>query len=167
MIGQLLVELFGTRLSLGTSELDYLNSIVAREVTNGMWFIASLFLLASMAKFLWPILRKDFRVWNYGPDVKLAWALTMIALGSAMRAGWIWALLIASDLKLHAFTQVLQDLVIISYAAIACGIWGCVCSVKAITQAVTLRSKWSYWTFMVTVIVVVPLAVNLGLAMHD
>lgn len=153
-----------------TPELGYLNTIVAREVTNGMWFLASVFLMASMLKFLWPILRRNARIWDYGPHIKLAWAIFLISLGSAMRAGWIWALLIASDLKAHSTIFVLQEMVFISYLAIAVGIWGCACAVKAITEALRSPrdpSPWGYWTFMVMVIVLVPIGVNLVLALYE
>lgn len=48
--------------------------------------------------------------------------------------------------------------------AIGLGVWGAVCSVKAITEAANARHTtsylWSYWTFVVLVTIAIPLMLH-------
>lgn len=149
---------------IGPNELSYLNHINAREMTNGMWFLASLFLMFSLVKFLVPNIYRHPRIWRWGIDVKLAWGIFLIAFGTALRAGWIWALLIANALQNEQAVRAIEDSWVVSYFAIGCGIWGAVCSVKAITEAANAQASnlylWGYWLFVVAATITIPVIVN-------
>src|SRR5690242_12660777 len=82
--------------------------LVAREITNGMWFLASLFLLISMLRFLVPRLIKNPLLWRQGVEIKLAWGICLIAAGTAIRAGWIWVLLIARQTQSMNVVRVIE-----------------------------------------------------------
>ncbi len=147
------------------SNMSFLNHIFAREVTNGMWFIASSFLLASMVRFLSPRILRQPKVWQQPIDVRLAWAIALIAAGTALRAGWIWAFLIASKVGDVDAVETLESLGVISYVAIGFGIWGAVCTVKAVTEAASARRTksylWAYWSFVILATVTVPVVVTI------
>ncbi len=147
----------------GTPELTFINYIYAREITNGMWFLASMFLLASMIKFI-VLKAPNWRILQWPVHMKLAWGITFLAAGNMLRAGWIWAILIANSLGDQDAVLIIQSLSFISYMAIAFGVWGCVCTVKAITEAAREASHrgtpWAYWIIVVGVTIGLPLFIG-------
>lgn len=146
------------------AELAFLNYIYAREITNGMWFFASLFLLASMLRVLYPQFKIEWRVWLWPVHLKMAWGITLLCFGNMLRAGWIWSLLIANELGAVNAVRMFERSAIVSYIAIGFGVWGAVCTVKAITEAVRTQFgqgyPWLYWAFVVGVTVGVPIVVG-------
>lgn len=149
------------------SGIPYLSEyLIAREITNGMWFLASTFLLVSMLRYLVPRMSRNPVLWRHGIEVRLAWGICLIAAGTALRAGWIWALLVARQLGASEAAALIEGQDWVAYLAIGLGVWGAVCSVKAITEATSSHHRsprvyfWSWLLGVVTTTVALPLIVN-------
>ena len=82
-----------------------MDDLVVREVTNGMWFLMNLALLAVFANYLLCRWQQDgaltlFRSAANDQDIGTAAAIALFVyfMGASMRAGWVWIVLFQQNL---------------------------------------------------------------------
>ncbi len=140
-----------------------LSDLTARQITNGVWFITSLFLLSTLLGYLLPKIVKDPRVWNHSLEVKLAWGFTMIVTGNTVRSGWIWVLLMSEGTpRLSGLAAELRSYNLLTFVAIAFCVWGTVCVAKVFVPSwYTVKKTNLYLLTLCAVSLIVPVLVFL------
>lgn len=135
------------------SVASFLDNMVNREISNGIWFISNIFLLIYLIGFLTPRLKRNPVIWSASLDVKLVWGMTLIVIGSTIRSGWIWVLLVMQYYKFD--DVVIKSISPITFVAIIILIWGTICMIKAMS----VRNRW-LWSAIAIVSVSVPFVVH-------
>lgn len=140
------------------SMLSYLNNIVAREISNGMWFISNLFLLFFLWKFLVPRVYDNPKFWDWFLSVKLAWGFNLIVLGSTIRSGWIWVLLMMENSGRD--TTDIKATNSLTFFAIGFVLWGTICVIKALSVNDDGKERPIRWILATAFAVLIPVVIH-------
>lgn len=150
-------------------------NIVTRELVNGSWFVMSSFLWATIGLALWRRIKQA----GFLNTMRAAWsgkqsirevglqmgiAFFIYLTGSALRAGYIWFLLLLDD-SAYGWAELTAEKIKGSYAfMIFVGIlayWGAVCASRVFVQDEwsPWRKRWS-WILMGASSVAIPLVAH-------
>jgi hypothetical protein len=143
-----------------------MDDLVVREVTNGMWFLLNLALLAVFANYLmcrWQqssaltLLRSAANQQDIGTAAAIA--LFVYFMGASTRAGWVWVVLFQQNLGVQTLGFENQPVFLI--LAVATGTVGSLCCMRVFSQ-----SRWGHWAWIVSGILALAIPLGAHLIAH-
>lgn len=144
-----------------------MDSVLVRELMNGMWFVLSFQILVALVSYLirrmisepadprqvWVVNQPWYR--ELGSQLALSWGTYMV--GSTIRAGWIWIFLECQGRLGVGNCGHITQTVWVLFIASGFAIVGGVCTIR-----IMLPDSWRPWSYLVPAIVavIVPLVVH-------
>lgn len=128
MVMEWLGNLWGLFITNADMDRFVTENHLSRELTNGTWFILNVYILYYLMRLV--LLKANGPIWRQPDYIKLAWGVTIILTGSALRSGWVWLLLLAEENHWSNVTRIMQRTGFMTYLAIGFAIWGSLCVAK-------------------------------------
>ena len=135
----------------------------SREITNGVWFFLNLYVLFYLSRLVWYTMRRSARpIWRQPDYVKLAWGMNLILIGSTIRAGWVWLLLIAEENRWYKLHLAVYETGLLRYVAIGFAMWGAICIAKLFQSKQRTHGRQAlHVAFVVLAAFLIPILVHL------
>jgi hypothetical protein len=139
-----------------------MDDLIVREITNGMWFLMNLALLAVFANYLlcrWQQIGAIvlFRSAANDQDIGTAAAIALFVyfIGASTRAGWVWIVLFQQNMGIQNYGFENQPAFLL--LAVATGTVGSLCCMRIFSA-----SRWGHWVWISSGI----LAIAIPIAAH-